>query len=63
MRDIEGKSRAVCTLIAGVGIIRIRDLKCRCGRTFVASDFNIADGTTITLTCGDCHDRPMEIER
>jgi ribosomal protein S27AE len=42
---------------------RIRDLSCKkCGRPFVASDVDTDGSATIRLTCGRCHDRPVEIE-
>jgi ribosomal protein S27AE len=42
---------------------RIRNLRCeKCGRAFVASDVDTDGSATIRLTCGRCHDRPVEIE-
>jgi hypothetical protein len=41
--------------------IRIRNLRCDCGRPYVDSDF-VCDGTTIQATCNRCHDRVLELE-
>jgi len=53
-------SRFVGTL--RIGSIRI-NAKCeRCGRPFVARDFDIDDEAVLTLTCARCHFRPFAIE-
>src|SRR5262245_21485824 len=49
--------------VPALGNVRIRDLKCRCKRTFTANDFDIDDvENVVMLTCSACHDRPLEIE-
>ena len=48
--------------LPGGGIIRVRELRCGCGRFFMANDADTDAEGGFTLTCGNCHRRPIEFE-